>query len=596
MTTLGPLVQVDITPTPVGIAELTALAQSLRTHLNTGATIKTSGGGQPKVGLLAAKPIKEAAPLFEQVRVDGLPPVTLDKVEAFLTFVETQHILDALDRAWPANVTIPAEDTLHERLQWHVTELQQLSRVLDLGEGLAAEETRLDDLGLKRPDWTNLETVHAYASLVDAAAAKDVWTNANAPLVLLEDELMAATRWDDAAECLHQLHLAIRTRDHDGYSRGYARLSRLHAVRSLIGRREQLGAPARSPSPTCVTPSPRTPRRRTGTTRLPKLEDAWTWASTGAWILDQDTTDSQRPAGPDQRLRRQDPPRGRDPRRDPRVVARGLAGSAHRTGQGRPGPVRLPGPTPGQGHRQVRRPAARRDPQGHGPLPARRTRVDHAHLPDRRTARASTRTCSTSSSSTRPPRPGSKPPSCSTSPPRSSSSATTSRSRPPLSASTSNSCATWPTSTWPTTGTRRPGRTPSAASSTRPSCATAATSPSSSTVAACPEIIGFSNRIAYEPDGVRLIPVRQYGADRLEPIKAVHVADGYERGTTAKVNPAEVDAIVDQIEKCLADPRYDGLTFGVISLLGTAQAKAIETRAARTDPTRGVDRPRPALR
>ena len=83
-----------------------------------------------------------------------------------------------------------------------------------------------------------------------------------------------------------------------------------------------------------------------------------------------------------------------------------------------------------------------------------------------------------------------------------------------------------------------------------------------------PEIIGFSNRIAYEPDGVRLIPVRQYGADRLEPIKAVHVTDGYERGTTAKVNPAEVDAIVDQIEKCLADPRYDGLTFGVISLLG----------------------------
>jgi len=38
-----------------------------------------------------------------------------------------------------------------------------------------------------------------------------------------------------------------------------------------------------------------------------------------------------------------------------------------------------------------------------------------------------------------------------------------------------------------------------------------------------PEIIGFSNRIAYEPDNIRLIPVRQYGADRLEPIKAIHV-------------------------------------------------------------------------
>ena len=30
--------------------------------------------------------------------------------------------------------------------------------------------------------------------------------------------------------------------------------------------------------------------------------------------------------------------------------------------------------------------------------------------------------------------------------------------------------------------------------------------------------------------------------------------------------------------QCLADPRYDGRTFGVISLLGAAQAKAVERR------------------
>ncbi|MFJ6673281.1 hypothetical protein ACIQMJ_19395 [Actinosynnema sp. NPDC091369] len=57
-----------------------------------------------------------------------------------------------------------------------------------------------------------------------------------------------------------------------------------------------------------------------------------------------------------------------------------------------------------------------------------------------------------------------------------------------------------------------------------------------------PEIIGFSNRIAYEPDGVRLVPVRQYGADRLEPIKPVFLDNGYERGVTDKVNPVEADA------------------------------------------------------
>jgi len=58
----------------------------------------------------------------------------------------------------------------------------------------------------------------------------------------------------------------------------------------------------------------------------------------------------------------------------------------------------------------------------------------------------------------------------------------------------------------------------------------------------------------------------------------VYLKDGYAQGTTNKINPVEVEAIVDQIEKCIADPRYDGLTFGVISLLGGTQAKKIESR------------------
>ena len=65
-----------------------------------------------------------------------------------------------------------------------------------------------------------------------------------------------------------------------------------------------------------------------------------------------------------------------------------------------------------------------------------------------------------------------------------------------------------------------------------------------------PEIIGFSDQIAYEPDGARLIPVWQFGADRLDPLRTVFVKDGYERGSsTSRTNPPEVDAIVDQIQK-----------------------------------------------
>jgi very-short-patch-repair endonuclease len=90
-----------------------------------------------------------------------------------------------------------------------------------------------------------------------------------------------------------------------------------------------------------------------------------------------------------------------------------------------------------------------------------------------------------------------------------------------------------------------------------------------------PEIIGFSNKIAYEPENIRLIPVRQRSSGALTPIRRVHVPTGYEKGRT---NPAEADAIVAQMVACAADPAYDGKTFGVISLMGKEQAKLIATK------------------
>lgn len=92
-----------------------------------------------------------------------------------------------------------------------------------------------------------------------------------------------------------------------------------------------------------------------------------------------------------------------------------------------------------------------------------------------------------------------------------------------------------------------------------------------------PEIINFSNRIAYEPEKIRLEPVRQVGVDRLAPFKIVRTRHGFQQGRGSSLpNPVEADAVVAQIKKCLKDPAYDGLTFGVISLLGSDQAKLIQ--------------------
>ena len=68
-----------------------------------------------------------------------------------------------------------------------------------------------------------------------------------------------------------------------------------------------------------------------------------------------------------------------------------------------------------------------------------------------------------------------------------------------------------------------------------------------------PEIIQFSNNLSYENQP--LIPLRQYGAERLDPVvEARHVPDGYQRGTAGNaVNPPEVEAIVAEIVRMCGD-------------------------------------------
>jgi hypothetical protein len=91
-----------------------------------------------------------------------------------------------------------------------------------------------------------------------------------------------------------------------------------------------------------------------------------------------------------------------------------------------------------------------------------------------------------------------------------------------------------------------------------------------------PEIIQFSNNLSYTTEP--LIPLRQYGADRLEPIRTVFVKKGYRKGSSDDIeNPTEAEAIVSQIAECCEDPAYAQKTFGVISLMGNRQAESINS-------------------
>jgi very-short-patch-repair endonuclease len=99
-----------------------------------------------------------------------------------------------------------------------------------------------------------------------------------------------------------------------------------------------------------------------------------------------------------------------------------------------------------------------------------------------------------------------------------------------------------------------------------------------------PEIITWSSQMFYRD--APLVPVRQHGADRLQPLKTTYVPAAYTEGQYATLrNVVEAEAIVDAVGACLQDPAYDDKTFGVVVLQGRAQIDVIkEALFRRVDP------------
>src|SRR5690606_10361407 len=89
-----------------------------------------------------------------------------------------------------------------------------------------------------------------------------------------------------------------------------------------------------------------------------------------------------------------------------------------------------------------------------------------------------------------------------------------------------------------------------------------------------PEIIEYSSRQFYADEP--LVPLRQFGGDRLAPLRAVRVEGAKTQGSSTRLrNKLEAEAIVEQVQACLSDPAYDGKTLGVIVLQGSGQVQLL---------------------
>jgi very-short-patch-repair endonuclease len=98
-----------------------------------------------------------------------------------------------------------------------------------------------------------------------------------------------------------------------------------------------------------------------------------------------------------------------------------------------------------------------------------------------------------------------------------------------------------------------------------------------------PEIIEWSSNMFYRDSP--LVPLRQFGADRLPPLQTRFVASAWSEGKYSKMrNEVEAEALVDAVLACSEDPAYDGKTFGVVVLQGHAQVDLIRTALMRRMP------------
>ncbi|MFC4961173.1 AAA domain-containing protein [Streptomyces mauvecolor] len=89
-----------------------------------------------------------------------------------------------------------------------------------------------------------------------------------------------------------------------------------------------------------------------------------------------------------------------------------------------------------------------------------------------------------------------------------------------------------------------------------------------------PEIIQWSSHQFYDKD---LVPLRQYGADRLRPLQVVHVPEGLCEGFGDRlVNRLEAERLVAKLKELTQDPTYAKRTFGVIPLRSGASVRLID--------------------
>lgn len=556
---------------------LHALAINLRESVTRGKPVALNADGSVKIGWLTSPAVKASIPLFDAVRIDGVRPTTAPQLTQVIAFLEAGRLLTALEESWPSTVEMPTFDSPLERLRWHEDEMELLGSLLSLGGRIAAQSDRLRQLGIPQPDWGDLGAVSRFADFVKAAAAHDHLARIRGEYESVSDQLRERVARTAAAQTVQAMQSAVDLRDPEAYASAHSRLHYLHETADRIRERDLLDARIRQSAPEVANRVVSTLLDPEWDSRLASLTSAWGWVRAGRRLRQFESRDTNL-------IQAQLDITESDIRHQVELLA------GHRAWAHALAPARLTGRARadlshyatlvkrlGKGtgkYAAVRKAEIRRAMDNCRPAVPVWIMPIYRIAEQLRVAENMFDVVIVDEAS------------------QAGLEATFLQYLAPKIVVIGDDKQVSPSAVGIDQQELRDlaqqylydHRYKEAWQDPKLSLFDAAFNwyGSKRTLTehrrCVPEIIGFSNRIAYEPDNIRLTPVRQFGADRLPPVKAMHVPTGYETGRAgSKTNAPEADAIVAQIVECIADPRYAGKTMGVISLLGPTQAKLINT-------------------
>jgi len=218
-------------PTPRRFREQ---AEDLKAHLQR--------GGRFKRLFRAPEPVRDAEELLAAVRVDDHPPKSVESLEKFLAWLEVKRRIEMIRDHWPEGFPEYEEDTPEEVLDWHEFKLSQLRELIDEHRSVETFRDQLDRLMIPQPAFDQTEKVEHYATVAQAVRSFQAVDLALQPLKELSESLSVELREADSPQALTDLLTATNDKNPTEYRESYRRLQLLEEVRTRIERRNKLDA------------------------------------------------------------------------------------------------------------------------------------------------------------------------------------------------------------------------------------------------------------------------------------------------------------------------------------------------------------------